>query len=137
VLLLDASAWVAAIDVEDRFHESARALVLSPRHAHCALDLTLYEVSNVVGVVKEQPELAARICRVIIQRSEDRLVRVSPTLSEHAVRIAAEHALTAYDAAYVVAAAAHDAVLVSTDLRDLVKPGLARTPDDPALPEAH
>jgi predicted nucleic acid-binding protein len=130
VLLLDASVWIAAIDPDDSFHAPSRALVLSPEHSLGALDLTLYEVSNVVGVVKDQRELAGRICHAIVKRSERNLVRISPTLAEQALNIATEHKLTAYDAAYVAAAKEHGWTLVSADIKDLVKPGLALAPDD-------
>jgi predicted nucleic acid-binding protein len=48
-------------------------------------------------------------------------------------RLLQKHALTAYDAAYVAAARKHAWTLVSADLKDLVKPGLALPPDDPQL----
>ncbi len=133
MLLLDASVWIAAVDPDDPFHTPARVLVLSPEHSLGALDLTLYEVSNVVGVVKDQRELAGRMCRAIVKRSESNLVRVSPTLAEQALKIAAAHGLTAYDAAYAAAAKAHGWTLVSADIKDLVKSGLALAPDDPGL----
>jgi predicted nucleic acid-binding protein len=133
VLLLDASVWIAAIDPDDPFHAPARTLVLSLEHSLGALDLTLYEVSNVVGVVKDRRELAGRICRAIVKRSESNFVRVSPTLAEQALKIAAEHRLTAYDAAYAAAANEHGWTLVSADIKDLVKPGLALAPDDPRV----
>ncbi len=131
MLLLDASVWIAAVDPDDPFHASSRALVLSPERSLGALDLTLYEVSNVVGVVKGQSELAGRICRAIVKRSESNVIRVSPTLTEQALKLAAEHKLTAYDAAYAAAAKEHGWTLVSADIKDLVKPGLALAPDDP------
>jgi predicted nucleic acid-binding protein len=137
VLLLDASVWIAAVDPDDPFHAAARALVLSPKHSLGALDLTLYEVSNVVGAVKGQPELAGRICRAIATRSERNLVRISPTLAEQALKLAAKHELTAYDAAYAAAADIHGWTLVSADVKDLVKPGLALAPDDPRVQLQH
>jgi predicted nucleic acid-binding protein len=129
MLLLDASVWVATVDRDDPFHTASRKLVLSPGHTLGALDLTLYEISNVVGAVKGQPELAVRVCRAICKRSESNLVRISPSLAQQAVRCAVEHKLTAYDAAYVAAARMHGWTLVSADIKDLVKPGLALAPD--------
>jgi predicted nucleic acid-binding protein len=58
---------------------------------------------------------------------------VDAALAESAIVLAAEHRLTAYDAAYVAAARKHDWTLVSADLEDLVKPGFATAPDDPNL----
>jgi predicted nucleic acid-binding protein len=130
MLLLDASVWIAAFDRNDPFYGSARKLVLSRTHVLGALDLAFYEVSNVVGAVKGQRQLADRMCRLIVKRSRHNLVRISPALAEQATKLAAEHALTAYDAAYLAAARGHRWKLVSSDLKDLVKPGLAVTPDD-------
>jgi predicted nucleic acid-binding protein len=132
-LLLDASVWIAAVDSQDRYHIAARALVLDPARPLGALDLTLYEVANVVGVVKGRPEVAARISQTLLKRSEGALARVNQILAEDAIAIAIRHNLTAYDAAYVATAREHDWMLVSADLKDLVKPGLAAAPDDPAL----
>jgi predicted nucleic acid-binding protein len=133
MLLLDASVWIAAADRDDNYHTAARTLVLDPARALGALDLTLYEVANVVGVVKRQPEISARICRMLLERSKGKLTRVNAALAERAVSLAAEHRLTAYDAAYVAAARLHAWTLVSADIKDLVEPGLAAAPDDPRL----
>ena len=130
MLLLDASVWIAAFDRDDPFYWSARKLVLSRTHVLGALDLAFYEVSNVVGAVKGQRQLADRMCRLIVKRSRHNLVRISPVLAEQATKLAAEHALTAYDAAYLAAARRHSWKLISSDLKDLVRPGLAVTPDD-------
>jgi predicted nucleic acid-binding protein len=132
-LLLDASVWIAAVDSQDRYHIAARALVLDPARPLGALDLTLYEVANVVGVVKGRPEVAGRISQTLLKRSEGALARVNQILAEDAIAIAIRHNLTAYDAAYVATAREHDWMLVSADLKDLVKPGLAAAPDDTAL----
>ncbi|HTB71541.1 MAG TPA: type II toxin-antitoxin system VapC family toxin [Solirubrobacteraceae bacterium] len=132
-LLLDASVWIAAVDSQDRYHIPARALVLDPARPLAALDLTLYEVANVVGVVKGRPEVAARISQTLLKRSEGALARVNQILAEDAIAIAIRHNLTAYDAAYVATAREHDWMLVSADLKDLVKPGLAAAPDDPTI----
>lgn len=133
MLLLDASVWIAAVDSEDRYHTAARALVLDPSRPLGALDLALYEIANVVGVVKRRREIATRIVQTLLKRSEGALARVDETLTEHAIALAAEHGLTAYDAAYVAAARIRSWTLVSADLKDLVKPGLAAAPDDPQL----
>jgi predicted nucleic acid-binding protein len=133
MLLLDASVWIAAVDSEDRYHTAARALVLDPAKPLGALDLTLYEIANVVGVVKHRGEIATRIIATLLKRSEGALARVDQALIEHAIALATEHRLTAYDAAYVAAARMHAWTLVSADLKDLVKPGLAAAPDDPQL----
>jgi len=129
MLLLDAGVWVAAKDGDDRYFEAARALVVDAKRPVASLDLTLYEVSNVVGCRWRQPEAAKELCRTIVVRCADNLVSVDPDLVDSAVDIAAEHALTAYDAAYVAAARRFDWTLVSVDIADLVSKGLAVAPD--------
>jgi predicted nucleic acid-binding protein len=69
----------------------------------------------------------------LLKRSEGAFARVNQILAEDAIAIAIRHNLTAYDAAYVATVREHDWMLVSADLKDLVKPGLAAAPDDPAL----
>lgn len=133
MLLLDASVWIAAADFDDRYHAAARALVLDLGRPLGALDLTLYEIANVVGAIKSRREVATRIAQTLLKRSEGALVRVDEALVEDALALAAKHGLTAYDAAYVAAAHKHAWTLVSADLKDLVRPGLAVAPDNPRL----
>jgi predicted nucleic acid-binding protein len=133
MLLLDASVWIAATDSDDTYHTAARALVLDPGRPLGALDLTLYEIANVVGVVKGRREIATRISQTLLRRSEGALLRVDEALVEDAIALAAKHGLTAYDAAYVAAAHKYVWTLVSADLKDLVKPGMAVAPNDPQL----
>jgi len=128
MLLLDAGVWIAAKDDRDRFSEPARQLVLGTDRAAAALDLTLYEVANVVGAVWGQPDVASGLCRSVSIRCE-RVISVDNGLLDASLGLAAEHGLSAYDAAYVAVARRHDWTLVSTDLRDLVSKGLAVTPD--------
>ena len=128
-LLLDAGVWIAAKDGEDRYCEEARLLAVDSDKPVAALDLTLYEVANVVGVRKHRNDDAADLCRLISARCAGRLVAIDTELIRRIVDIAAEHGLTAYDAAYVAAARRHGWTLVSTDIADLVSKGLAVAPD--------
>jgi predicted nucleic acid-binding protein len=127
--LVDASVWVAIADPTDRFHAAARALVAEVEQPLAALDLTLYEVANVMGPKKKQPREGRFLLNLIETRCLDSLVSVDPGLLESALDIAAEHGLTAYDAAYVAAAHRHNWTLVSCDVDDLVSKGLAVAPD--------
>jgi predicted nucleic acid-binding protein len=135
MLLLDASVWIAAVDRDDRYHHAARSLIVAPTVQIGALDLTLYEVANIVGVTKGRHDLAGRICRAIVKRSEGQLARADTTLIDRAMKLATEHKLTVYDAAYVATARKHEWTLVSADIKDLVRRGLALAPDDPRLAE--
>jgi predicted nucleic acid-binding protein len=129
VLLLDAGVWVAAKDADDRYFEAARQLIVDTNRPVASLDLALYETANVVGARWGEPEGARKLCRSIVARCGDRLVNVDADLIASAVEVAAEHNLTAYDAAYVAAARRHGWALVSADIADLVSKGLAVAPD--------
>lgn len=133
MLLLDASVWIAATDSDDKYHTTARGLVLDLARPLGALDLTLYEIANVVGAIKGRREIATRLIQTLLKRSEGTLARVDEVLLADAIALATKHGLTAYDAAYVAAAHKHEWTLVSADLKDLVKPGFALAPDDPQL----
>jgi predicted nucleic acid-binding protein len=128
-LLLDAGVWIAAKDGRDRYFDPARLLVVDSDQPVAALDLTLYEVANVVGARKRRSDEAIDLCRLISARCADRLVAVDVELLRRAVQIVGEHDLTAYDAAYVATARRHGWTLVSTDIADLVSRGLAVAPD--------
>jgi len=128
-LLIDASAWIAAMNRDDEFHRPAAALAIDERRSVAALDLTLYEIGNVVGSREGKPENAEFLSRLVVERCRDRLIRIELDLFDAAVEIAAEHGLSAYDAAYVAAARRGGMTLVSADLRDLVSRGLAIAPD--------
>jgi predicted nucleic acid-binding protein len=54
----------------------------------------------------------------------------SEALLTRAAELADEHAISVYDAAYVVAARQGERVLVSCDARDLLSNGLALSPGE-------
>lgn len=134
MFLLDASVWIASKDASDRYCSAARPLVLDAALPVTALDLTVYEVANVVGTRWRKFDAARELTRTIASRCGDRLVRVDSDLLESALDIAAEHGLTAYDAAYVATARSRGWTLVSADVADLVSKGLAVAPDDADYP---
>jgi predicted nucleic acid-binding protein len=127
--LIDASVWVAVADPSDRFHGAARALAADVGRPVAALDLTLYEVANVMGSKKKQPTEGRFLLRLIQARCGEALLSVDADLIDSALDVSAEYDLTAYDAAYVAAARRHDWTLVSADIADLVSKGLAVAPD--------
>jgi predicted nucleic acid-binding protein len=129
MFLLDASVWIAAKVRTDRYSETARALAVDAGCPVAALDLTLYEVANGVGARHGRRDEAVELCRLIVARCSDSMLAVDPKLIDTALGIAAEHGLTAYDAAYVAATRRHGWTLVSTDIADLVSKGLAVAPD--------
>lgn len=134
MLLVDASVWVSLERPDDRYHAESRAIAVELQYPVAALDLTLYEVANAATMKMGQPARGAFLTRLIAMRCGEHLLRADPELVELAVAIAAEHGLTAYDAAYVAAARQHGMTLVSADLRDLVSKGLAVTPDAALYP---
>lgn len=130
VLLADASVWAAALDPGDRFHESSRTLVLEVGDGPlAALDLTLYEIANAIGVKNGRPREVRDLALLIAERCGRNFAVVDADLLDLTVETAAEHGLTAYDAAYVAAARRHGWTLVSGDIQDLVSKGLAVAPD--------
>jgi predicted nucleic acid-binding protein len=131
-LLLDASAWLAAIDTDDRFHDPVRRLLSSAADGTttlAALDLTLYEVANVATVSWRSPGDADALVRLVLVSCPTTLAGVDRELLADATAIATTNRLTVYDGAYVSAARRHGWTLVSGDLHDLVRPGLAVSPD--------
>lgn len=133
-LLIDASVWGKLAEPRDRFHGSAKDLLIDSDAELAALDLTLFEIANAVGVKMGQPKRAEWLSELVTVRSGDRLVRVAPRLIAAAVELAVQHGLTVYDAAYVAAAHHGGWQLVSFDMRDLVSKGLAVTPDAAVYP---
>jgi len=129
VQLVDASVWVAVADPADPYHAAAQELVGEVDRPLAALDLTLYEVANALGVKKGRPEKGRVLTRLIVRRCREGVLPVDSDLVESALELAAEHGLTAYDAAYVAAARRHGWTLVSADIADLVSKGLAVAPD--------
>ncbi len=127
--LIDASVWVAIADPHDRFHAAARSIAAEVEQPLAALDLTLYEVANVMGSKRGQLKEGRFLLKLIARRCGEDLVAADPELIESALEVAAEHGLTAYDAAYVAAARRHGWTLVSADIADLVSKGLAVAPD--------
>lgn len=98
------------------------------------MDLTLYEVANVMGARKGQPEEARYLLQTLMTRCGEDIVTVDRDLIDAALGSAADHGLTAYDAAYVAAAQRNGWTLVSADVADLVSKGLAVTPDEADYP---
>jgi predicted nucleic acid-binding protein len=128
VFLLDASVWVLLVDPEDPRHGDAVALVRDQATSLAALDLTLHEIGNAIGVKRSNAREATNVIRLLLACCRDRVVSADAELAGSALEIAVEHGLTAYDAAYVAAARRHGWVLVSTDIADLVSKGLAVAP---------
>lgn len=133
-LLIDASVWIAASNPEDPFNRAAKEIAVSASRSVSALDLTLYEVANVVGARDGRKVEAEFLVRLIADRCARTLVRADVDLLAAAVDYAKEHRLTGYDAAYVAAAHQRGWTLVSADIADLVSKGLAVTPDAAVYP---
>ena len=132
--LVDASVWVSLVERGSPYREATLGLIREQGPSLNALDLTLYEVANAIGIKRGDAIEANRVNRLLLKCCRDRVFSVDAELVESALQVAAEHALTAYDAAYVAAARRHGVTLVSTDIRDLVSKGLAVTPDAAVYP---
>jgi predicted nucleic acid-binding protein len=128
MLLVDASVWVAAVTPQHPQHVQARDF-LERGGPMTILDLTLYEVSDVIARKYGQPQEARKLVRVLFTAAADSLQRVDAALLEDGMDLMIGHNLTSYDAAYVATARRYGWQLVSLDVRDLVSKGLAVTPD--------
>lgn len=129
MFLIDASVWVLLVDPEDPRHGDAVALIRDRATSLAALDLTLHEVGNAIGVKRGNVREAGNVIRLLLACCRDRVVAADAELAGSALEIASEHGLTAYDAAYVAAARRNGWALVSADIADLVSKGLAVAPD--------
>jgi len=128
VLLLDASVWVLLVDPEDPRHGDAVTLVRERATSLAALDLTMHEIGNAIGVKRGNLREAGNVIRLLLACCRDRVVSADEKLAVSALEIASEHGLTAYDAAYVAAARRYGWTLVSADIADLVSKDLAVAP---------
>jgi predicted nucleic acid-binding protein len=127
---LDASVLLAAEDSDDANHPEARRLLAGTERL-ATLDLAFYEVANVAISAWKDMAAARRLAGLIAAvADEGGLVHIEPSLLEAAAQLARTHGISAYDAAYVAAAAAARAPLVSCDVRDIVARGLGRLPAD-------
>jgi predicted nucleic acid-binding protein len=125
---LDASVLLAAEDSDDANHSDARRLLEGPGPL-TTLDLAFYEVTNVAIAAWKDIAAARRLGGLIAAVADDGgLHRVEPSLLEAAAQLAQAHGISIYDAAYVAAAKAARAPLVSCDVRDIVARGLGRLP---------
>jgi predicted nucleic acid-binding protein len=134
VLLVDAGVWVSLVEAGSAHRESVRRLIREQASNLNALDLTLYEIANAIGVKQGDAGEASRVSRLLLRCCRDRVLAVDAELVDAALQAATEHGLTVYDAAYVAAARRYGMTLVSADIRDLVSKGLAVTPDAALYP---
>ncbi len=128
-LLLDASVILAAFDSDDEFHGASQTLLADPDVTLTTLDLARYEVANVA--VRGWCELArvAPLLEAVDRIAGDGGVIPSTTaLLSRAAKLADDHTISVYDAAYVAAADQAGGTLVSCDIHDLVGKGLADSP---------
>ncbi len=128
-LLLDASVILAAFDPDDELHGPSQALLADPDVTLTTLDLARYEVANVAVRGWRELGRVVPLLEAIDRISGDGGVVPSTTsLLSRAAKLADEHTISVYDAAYVAAADQGGGKLVSCDIRDLVSKGLARSP---------
>jgi predicted nucleic acid-binding protein len=128
-LLLDASVILAAFDSDDELHGPSKTLLADPEITLATLDLARYEVANVAVRGWCEFGRVAPLLEAIDRISGDGGVIPSTTaLLSRAAKVADEHTISVYDAAYVAAADQAGGTLVSCDIRDLVSKGLASSP---------
>jgi predicted nucleic acid-binding protein len=112
-------------------HEPAAAIVRAAgaeRLELRVLDLTLYEIGNVIvrawRAALQEHERALRALQALCGEP------IVPALEDHigAARIARDEGITLYDAMYVAIARRHGAALISLDERNLLSRELAISP---------
>lgn len=133
MFLVDASVWVAAVTPRHPQYVQAGQFLRAGAPL-TVLDLTLYEVANVVARKFGELDVARKLVQGLFRGSARPPLRADVTLFEDGLDLMSEHGLTAYDAAYVAAARQNGWQLVSLDVRDLVSKGLAVTPDAAVYP---
>jgi predicted nucleic acid-binding protein len=135
ILLLDASAILAAFDKDDVHHEPAKAILADPETSLATLDLARYEIANVAIRAWRAPDQVASLLDVVDRIADDGGVLASDTkLLTKAAELAQEHGISVYDAAYVAATSKGERKLVSCDARDLLSKDLAVSPEDALEP---
>jgi predicted nucleic acid-binding protein len=128
-LLLDASVILAAFDSDDDLHGPSQSLLADPDVTLATLDLARYEVANVAIRAWRDLGCVAPLLEAIDRISGDGgVIPSTTTLLSLASKLADEHTISVYDAAYVAAADHAGGTLVSCDIRDLVSMGLASSP---------
>jgi predicted nucleic acid-binding protein len=117
---VDASVLLASDDPDDVNHADANRL-LEGGDPLATLDLAYYEVTDVAIRAWRDKAAASRLRKRVAAVSDDGgLLRIGPPLLASASTIAEENGTSLYDAAYMAAARAWGAELVSCDVRDLV-----------------
>jgi predicted nucleic acid-binding protein len=116
---------------EEEVHE-ARALLDAHKRRQASvaiLDLTTYEVGSALlrGAAEAHPEQVATVLDALAEICP--VLRPGPTEFRLATQLAADHALTLYDAAYAAVAQSRDATLVTLD-RELLRAGLGVRPSE-------
>ncbi len=128
-LLLDASVILAAFDSDDEFHGASKALLADPDVTLATLDLARYEVANVaVRGWRELGRVAPLLEAVDRIAGDGGVIPSTTALLSRAAKLADDHTISVYDAAYMAAADQAGGTLVSCDIRDLVGKGLAGSP---------
>jgi predicted nucleic acid-binding protein len=128
-LLLDASVILAAFDSDDELHGPSQALLADPDVTLATLDLARYELANVAVRGWHDLDRVPPLLEAIDRISDDGgVIPSTAALLSRAAKLADDHTISVYDAAYVAAADQAGGTLVSCDIRDLVGKGLASSP---------
>jgi predicted nucleic acid-binding protein len=112
--------------------EEARALLSAHRDRRIVLyvlDLTLYELGN--ALLRGRPAYGSERTAGVIDALAELCPAIAPTTKDlrHACRLAEQHDLTLYDAAYAAVAERRDALLATLD-DQLLSSGLGQRPSE-------
>ena len=130
--VIDASVWVAAVDVQDPSHPSARAclqslvrddvVVIVPVHARVEVACALARRFDDADVARQ---LTERLYGAVFLRE----VPITDAFAREALVVGTASRLRAADALYAALARSEEAVLITLD-RELLERADGVTPDD-------
>lgn len=131
-LLLDSSVWLAWLRADDEPNHAAATQIVQRRLDRSAelrlLDLTLYEIGNVIVRAWRRPcTLADGFIERVMRVANGAPLVPTPAERRAAHAMADEHGLSVYDATYAAVARERRLTLVSGGAR-LVGAGLASAP---------
>ena len=132
IVVADASVVLKWFHAEDEEAvEPARAVLEAVADGQIELvilDLTIYEIGNaLLRSAGAGPEATATVLDALTEICEPTTLTTAERA--HAARLAADHHLTFYDAAYAAVAQGHQGRLVTMD-RELLAAGLGVRPQD-------
>jgi predicted nucleic acid-binding protein len=121
---VDASVWVNSFDQQEAGHEISRQFLTLLGQQTIAVTvpgLALAEVAGAISRTRKAPAQAQAFAMAMSNLPNLTLISLDTTLSEHALRLAAQHGLRGADAVYAAVAIETGYPLVSLDNEHLTR----------------